>query len=77
MRSSSRPSVAARLYRWATRVYPAPFREEYERELEASFRDQIADAHGADRARLTAGAAADVLATAPRVHLDLLVQDLR
>ena len=77
MRSWSRRNLAARLYHWATRVYPAPFREEYGRELEASFRDQIADAHGADRARLTAGAAADVLATAPRVHLDLLRQDLR
>ena len=70
-------TLAARVYRWVTRLYPAPFREEYDRELESSFREQIAGAAGATRARVAAGAAADVLATAPRMHLDLLRQDLR
>ena len=76
MRSSSRPSFAARLYRWATRVYPAPFREEYEREMDAAFHEQLAGA-GRRRGRVLTGAFADVLRTAPGVHIDLLRQDVR
>ena len=77
MRPGSRPTLAARVYRLVTRIYPAPFREEYDRELESSFRSQLAGAAGASRVRVAAGAAADVLATAPGMHLDLLRQDLR
>ena len=71
-----RPSLLTRVYAWLSRLYPASFRDEYQRELGAAFQDQLDDA-GSRRAQVAAGALTDVLLTAPGVHLDLLRQDLR
>lgn len=48
----------------------------YEREIGTAFQDQL-DAGGRPRAGVLTSAVADVLLTAPGVHLDLLRQDLR
>jgi len=75
-RPSPRPGLAGRLHAWVVRLYPAAFREEYEREIVTAFQDQL-DAGGRPRAGVLTSAVADVLLTAPGVHLDLLRQDLR
>lgn len=73
---SPRRGLFERAYSWVVRLYPAAFREEYERELGSAFQDQLASA-GPRRTRVVGRALADVLTTAPGVHLDLLGQDLR
>ena len=72
---SPRRGLLERAYSWVVRLYPAAFREEYEREMSSAFQDQLASA-GLRRTRVVGRALADVLATAPGVHLDLLGQDL-
>ena len=71
-----RRGLFERAYYWVVRLYPSAFRDEYERELGSAFHSQLASA-GPRRGRVVAGALADVLLTAPGVHLDLLRQDLR
>src|SRR5258706_15025090 len=62
-----------RLYRVLLRCYPAEFRDEYAREMTQVFRDG-----GVERApRLWLDLIADVLSTAPKEHLHVLLQDLR
>lgn len=70
------PSLFERAYSWVIRLYPAAFRDEYERQMDSAFHEQLASA-GPRRGRVATRAAADVLVTAPGVHLDLLRQDLR
>jgi putative ABC transport system permease protein len=73
-------SFAERVYRLLLRCYPGEFRDDYEREMLALFRDRLSD----DR-RAGMGAVlglwwqliADSLTRAPREHLDVLRQDLR
>jgi putative ABC transport system permease protein len=69
-------SLSERAYSWVVRLYPAAFRDEYERELGSAFHDQLAGA-GSRRKSVVARALADVMLTAPGVHVDLLRQDLR
>lgn len=71
-----RRSLFERAYSWVIRLYPAAFRDEYERQMDSAFHQQLASA-GPRRGRVASRAAADVLVTAPGVHLDLLRQDLR
>ena len=75
-RASRRPRLLSRAYAWLSRLYPASFRDDYQRELDAAFRHQIDEA-GPRRTQVAVGALADVLRTAPGVHLDLLRQDIR
>ena len=75
-RDSRRPSLLTRAYAWLSRLYPASFRDEYQRELDAAFRHQLDEA-GPRSGQVAAGAMTDVLLTAPGVHLDLLRQDIR
>ena len=75
-RNPRRPNLLTRVYAWLSRLYPASFRDEYQRELGAAFQEQLNDA-GSRRAQVAAGALTDVLLTAPGVHLDLLRQDTR
>ena len=75
-RNTRRATFLTRAYAWLSRLYPASFRDEYQRELGAAFQQQLDDA-GNRRAVVAAGALSDVLRTAPGVHLDLLRQDLR
>ncbi len=63
-----------RLYRVLLRCYPAEFRHEYAREMTQVFRD----GWRAERTpRLWLDLVADVLFTAPKEHVHVLLQDLR
>src|SRR5258708_19115074 len=63
-----------RLYRVLLRCYPAEFRHEYAREMTQVFRD----GGRAERTpRLWLDLVADVLFTAPKEHVHVLLQDLR
>jgi predicted permease len=63
-----------RFYRALLRCYPAEFRDEYAREMTQAFRDEWS----AQRApRLWLDLITDVLFTAPKEHLHVLLQDLR
>ena len=64
-------------YRLLLRVYPASFRHEYGEEMVRLFRERRRGASFAGRLALWLEAVGDALGTAPRVHLDLLQQDLR
>jgi predicted permease len=67
-----------RFYSILLRLYPSAFREEYEREMRASFRRQRrAELGFAGRARLWISILADTLATAPGEHFHMLMNDLR
>jgi predicted permease len=75
---SQRHDGALRLYRRLLRLYPAPFREEYEREMLGLVEDARAHASG-PRARLALWARilADLCSTAPSEHLSMLKEDVR
>ncbi len=65
-------------YRFLLRLYPASFRAEYGGPMEAIFATQSRRADRVfDRLGLAAGAVADVLPNALRVHADILGQDVR
>jgi predicted permease len=65
-------------YRALLYLFPAAFRAEYGREMVAVFTRRYRDAHtGAARAALWLEAVADALSNAPRIHCDILQQDLR
>ena len=67
-----------RFYSILLRLYPAAFREEYEREMRASFRRQRRAEPGlAGRALLWISIIADTLATAPGEHFHMLMSDIR
>ena len=73
-----RESRSVRWYRWLTRLYPAPFRHEYESEMVTLVRDRQAEGSGV-RALfgLWADLLADLFTTAPREHARMLIHDLR
>ena len=54
-RDSRRPSLLTRAYAWLSRLYPASFRDEYQRELDAAFRHQLDEA-GPGEPAVAAGA---------------------
>ena len=66
-----------RLYRALLRVYPASFRNEYGEEMVRLFAERRRHLSASGRAALWIEAAGDALVTAPRVHADILRQDLR
>jgi putative ABC transport system permease protein len=73
-------SFAERVYRLLLRCYPGEFRDDYEREMLALFRERLSeDRHAGMRAvlQLWRQLIADSLTRAPREHLDVLRQDLR
>jgi hypothetical protein len=65
------------LYRLLLRLYPASFRNEYDEPMCRLFAERHRHASAGERARLWIEALYDAIATAPRVHLDILAQDLR
>ena len=66
-----------RIYRWLLRLYPSSFREEYGEEIVRLFAERRRGASLPARFALAAEAVRDALATAPRIHVDILRQDLR
>ena len=66
-----------RLYGLLLRLYPASFRNEYGDEMRRLFAERHRFAGTGGRLALWVEAARDALVTAPRVHLDILAQDLR
>ena len=64
-------------YRLLLRCYPRSFRHEYGEEMYRLFDERRRRATPAGRAALWAEALGDAVGTAPRVHLDILRQDLR
>ena len=66
-----------RLYRVLLHCYPASFRNEYGEEMARLFDERRTGASTAARLALWIEALRDALTTAPRVHLDMLAQDLR
>jgi len=82
-----RPSLSERIYRRLLLLLPGEFQGEYRAEMEEAFRRHEAEAAvGAGRlsgkgrrslARLWLSTLADLARTAPREHLDALVQDVR
>lgn len=71
----------AMLFRWLLRLLPGEFRDGYAREIESTVRAEARDLAASGRPRALAAlwlaTMADVLRTAPREHLDILVRDLR
>ena len=65
------------LYRALLSLLPASFRAEYGSEMERVFARRLRDAAGLARLAVCAAEAADVLATAARVHADILRADVR
>ena len=70
----TRHTFGARLYQRLLRLYPREFREEYGAEMACLYRDRARD-EGA--LRLWLALLADVLRTAPREQLTVLMQDIR
>src|SRR5262249_51449915 len=67
-----------RFYTILLRLYPSAFREEYEKEMRAAFRQSRRSESGAMRRTLLwFSVATDTLATAPGEHLDMLMNDIR
>ena len=65
-------------YRLLLRLYPRPFRENYERELLLTFRDELRlEGSLAGRCACVFAALAGVLANAPKEHLLLMTADIR
>jgi putative ABC transport system permease protein len=69
-----RQPFGARLYRCLLRLYPGEFREEYGAEMACLYRDRARD-EGA--LKLWLALLADLLRTAPREQLNVLIQDIR
>jgi putative ABC transport system permease protein len=67
-----------RFYSILLKLYPAAFREEYEREMRASFRRQRREEPGFGRGMLLwLSILADTLTTAPGEHFHMLMSDVR
>jgi putative ABC transport system permease protein len=65
------------LYRLLLRFYPSSFRHEYGEEMARLFGERRRHASRPERVRLWMETLRDALATAPRIHLDILRQDMR
>ena len=70
----TRQPFGARLYQRLLRLYPREFREEYGAEMASLYRDRARD-EGA--LRLWPALLSDVLRTAPKEQLSMLMQDIR
>ena len=70
----TRQTLGARLYRRLLRLYPREFREEYGAEMAGLYRDRARD-EGA--LGLWLALLADVVRTAPKEQLNVLMQDIR
>ena len=67
-----------RFYQALLRLYPRGFREEYRRELEATFAERMHDRQGPlSPVTMALAAVADVLPNAAAAHWDILRQDVR
>src|SRR5689334_3040900 len=70
-----------RFYRLLLRCYPAPFRQEYGREMASAFVEQVLaarrDGDWLTEASIWLHTALDVFRTAPQEHFSLIQQDLR
>ena len=75
------PGWIDRLYARLLRAYPAAFQEDYESEMRSAFRARWRDERDQGGllgvARLTAAMLLDIVRTAPREHLDMLIHDVR
>lgn len=77
-RPSSIEAGVLRLYRGLLFLYPAPFREEYGRELCLVFADRCREKRsGAEQAAVWLQAVIGILTEAPREHYHMIVQDIR
>jgi putative ABC transport system permease protein len=65
------------MYRWLLSLYPASFRNEYGREMQAIFARERREARGLGLVALWLRVTADTCITAAGVHCDILTQDLR
>ena len=65
------------LYRLLLRLYPASFRSEYGEEMCRLFEERRRGTRLTGRIALWVEAVGDAIATAPRIHMDVLRQDLR
>jgi len=71
-------NAAQRIYRLALRAYPAPFREEYEREMVLLFNNRWRrEPAWIERTLLSMQSLADIAMGAPREHYDMWTQDLQ
>jgi len=66
-----------RFYRALLHLFPRSFRAEYGGEMQRDFAREWAQAHGAATISVLAGAVADVVSNATRVHADIFRQDIR
>jgi predicted permease len=66
-----------RLYRLLLRFYPASFRHEYGEEMVRLFEERRRHVSAVERVQLWIEAIGDAASAAPRVHVDILRQDLR
>lgn len=72
------PSAALLVYRWLLKLYPASFREEYARELERQFHDELEDAPDrAARSRLWLRLLFDLAVSVPAQLTREIAQDAR
>jgi len=75
---ASREHALAGLFRWALRLYPAAFRDEYGRELRLVFVDRLRAQSGSlGRLAVCLAAIGGVLRHAPEEHARLFAEDLR
>ena len=66
-----------RIFAFLLRLYPASFRNEYGVEMSRLFAERVRTARPGERVSLWIEAFRDALTTAPRIHFDILAQDLR
>jgi putative ABC transport system permease protein len=71
----TRHTFGARLYRRLLRLYPREFQEEYGAEMSCLYRDRVRDEGAA--LKLWLALLADVLRTAPKEQLNVLMRDIR
>ncbi len=75
------PGWIDRLYARLLRAYPAAFHEDYESEMRSAFRARWRDERDEGGllgvTRLSATLLLDIVRTAPREHLDMLIHDVR
>jgi putative ABC transport system permease protein len=76
--STAVPALIARVYACLLHAYPSAFREEYGGEMRSAFRAHWRDTpSAAGRAALCASVAFDTVMTAPRVHAEAALADVR
>src|SRR5450755_4709524 len=72
------PRFALRLYRMLLRLYPAQFRQDYEREILLVFQCEWAWQHNRGQALVyLTTVSAGILRNAPKEHFEMLIDDLR